>query len=114
MSVADEHTMLPVACTLTPETGSAQLTAWREFNDDYLLDVDRTQGAVTVHYARIDDAIVRLTELVRTEQSCCSFASWAIDVTHADLRLTVTGAESALGALTFLGHKPVPTGEGAR
>ena len=35
MSLIDRD-LLPVACTLTPGAGAAQLAAWQEFNDDYL------------------------------------------------------------------------------
>ena len=49
------------------------LAAWQEFNDDYLLDIDRTAAQITVHYPKIDDATARLTELVRTEQSHLHF-----------------------------------------
>jgi hypothetical protein len=113
MSIPD-RTSLPVACTLTPGTGAAQLAAWREFTDDNLLDIDRDPGQVTAHHARVDEAVVRLTELVRTEQSCCAFAAWSIDTSHPDLRLTVTGADDALDALTFLEHTPAPTRKEAR
>lgn len=108
MSIAGRK-LLPVACTLTPGTGAAQLAAWREFNDDYLLDIDRAAGQIIVHYPKIDDATTRLTELVRTEQSCCAFATWSIDTTHPDLRLTVAGTDDALAALTFLEQTHAPT-----
>lgn len=70
---------LPVACTLTPSSGAARLTAWNRFNDDYLLGVTRAPGSITVHYAKGDDAMMRLADLVRAEQSCCTFADWTID-----------------------------------
>ncbi|WP_448235951.1 hypothetical protein [Microbacterium paulum] len=107
MSLIDRD-LLPVACTLTPGAGAAQLAAWQEFNDDYLLDIDRTAAQITVHYPKIDDATARLTELVRTEQSCCAFATWVIDTAHPDLRLSVTGTDDALAALTFLEQTPAP------
>ena len=107
MSLIDRD-LLPVACTLTPGAGAAQLAAWQEFNDDYLLDIDRTAAQITVHYPKIDDATARLTELVRTEQSCCACATWAIDTTHPDLPLSVTGTDDALAALTFLEQTPAP------
>ena len=107
MSLVDRD-LLPVACTLTPGAGAAQLAAWQEFNDDYLLDLDKTAGQITVHYPKIDDATARLTELVRTEQTCCTFVTWSIDTTHPDLRLTVTGTDDALAALTFLEQTPTP------
>lgn len=107
MSLVDRD-LLPVVCTLTPGAGVAQLAAWREFNDDYLLDLDRTAGRMTVHCPKIDDATARLTELVRTEQSCCAFATWAIHTTYPDLRPSVTGTDDALAALTFLEQTPTP------
>ena len=97
------------ACPQPPsEVRRHALAAWQEFNDDYLLDIDRTAAQITVHYPKIDDATARLTELVRTEQSCCAFATWAIDTTHPDLRLSVTGTDDALAALTFLEQTPAP------
>ncbi len=105
MSIADRN-LLPVACRLTPGVGGVQLAAWREFNDDYLLDIETAPGEIAVHYPKIDDAIARLTELVGTEQSCCAFATWSIDKAHADLRLIVTGTDDALSALTFLEQTP--------
>lgn len=101
MSVSDRG-LLPVACTLASGADVAQLGAWREFNDDYLPEVDREPGRIRTHYPKIEDAITRLTELVHTEQSCFAFASWSIDTTHHDVRLTVTGDHEALAALTFL------------
>lgn len=106
MSIADR--MLPVACTLAPGGGAAQLGAWREFNDDFLLGIDRWPGKITVHYAKVDDAIVRLTELAHIEKSCCAFATWSIDTSHTDLRLSVTGTDDAITAFTFLEQRPVP------
>lgn len=97
-----DRSLLPVACTLSAADGAVQLDAWRMFNDDYQLEVDREPGSITVHYAKVDDAVTRITELVRTERSCCASASWRIDATHGDLRLHVTAADDALQALTFL------------
>lgn len=107
MSLVDRD-LASAACTLTPGADATQLAAWQEFNDDYLLDLEKTADWITVHYPKIDDAIARLTELVRTEQTCCTFATWAIDTTHPDLRLSVTGTDDALAALTFLKQTPTP------
>lgn len=94
---------LPVACTLTPGVGAGQITAWRKFNDDYLRKVERAPGLITVNYSRVDDAAARLTELVRIEQSCCSFAAWTVEITQSELRLVVAGDDDALDSLTFIG-----------
>lgn len=109
MTTASDRALLPIACTLSPGAGAAQMTRWREFNDDYLIETDRVPGLVIAHYAKVDDAVARLTELAHTEQSCCAFATWAIDTTHPDLRLKVTGTDDALTALTFVEYAPVTT-----
>lgn len=93
---------LPVACTLTPGAGAARLTAWSQFNDDYLLGMTRAAGSMTLHYAKDDDAIMRLAELARAEQSCCTFADWAIDTGQPDLLLRVSADEDVLSTLTFM------------
>lgn len=90
---------LPIACTLTPEAGKAQLQKWRAFDADYALGTDRTNTQLVVRYAKVDDSIARLHELVATESSCCSFVDWAIDHDGADLRLVVTGTADQLAAL---------------
>lgn len=33
---------LPIACTLTPAAGKAQVEKWRAFDDDYALETERT------------------------------------------------------------------------
>lgn len=96
-----QRVRLPLACTLTPVSGAAQLEAWKRFNDEYLLKTESRDGSITVSYAKVDDAITRLDTLVRTERTCCAFASWQIDATDHDLRLTVAGSSDQLRALTF-------------
>lgn len=91
--------LLPIACTLTPNGGSKQLQRWRVFDDNYALDIDRTATRLVVHYARVDDSLQQLRDLVATESDCCSFVNWVIDDSHTDLRLIVTGFPGQLAAL---------------
>lgn len=90
---------LPIACTLTPGAGKEQLERWRAFDEDYALDIERSDTRLTIHYAKVEDSITQLRELVAAEKSCCSFVDWAIDREHADLRLIVTGTPDQLAAL---------------
>lgn len=91
---------LPIACTFTPDAGKAQVERWHAFDEDYALAVERTDTRLTIHYAKVDDAITRLRELVAGETACCSFVDWSIDEDHADLRLIVTGSAEQLAALS--------------
>jgi hypothetical protein len=90
---------LPIACTLTPAAGKAQVEKWRAFDEDYALETERTDTRLTIHYAKLDDSTRRLRELVAAESACCAFVDWSIDETHADLRLIVTGTPEQLAAL---------------
>lgn len=100
--MSTERRLLPIACTLSPDTGAEQVARWKALNDDYLLETESLPGAVVAHYAKLDDAATRLAALVRTERRCCAFASWTIEGSDTDLRLTVAAEPDALDALTFL------------
>ena len=88
-----------IACTLTPDAGKEQVEKWRAFDDGYLLDVERGDARIIVHYAKADDSVQRLHDLVAVKSACCSFVDWSIDESHADLRLVVTGSAEQLAAL---------------
>lgn len=90
---------VPIACALTPETGRAQVERWRAFDGEYLLEVERGETRLVVHYTKTDDSTQRLRDLVTTESACCSFVDWEIDDDHADLRLVVGGTPEQLAAL---------------
>lgn len=89
----------PAACALTPSTGEEQVARWRAFNDDYLLDVERTRTTLTVHYDRVADSVRRLRDLVDVEIVCCPFVDWAVEDTQDGLRLVVSGTPAGLAAL---------------
>lgn len=91
---------LPIACTLpTLADAKAQVAKWRAFDADYALESERTETTLTIHYAKVDDSIQRLRELVATEKVCCAFVDWSIDQTQHDLRLIVSGTPFQLAAL---------------
>lgn len=92
---------LPIACALEPGAGREQVERWNAFDDEYALAVERTDTEFVVHYAKVDDSMRRLGDLVETEQTCCSFVDWSIDDGGADLRLVVTGSSERLAALTI-------------
>lgn len=102
---------LPIACALTPTAGQEQVERWRAFDDDYALSIERTETQIIVHYAKVEDSITRLRDLVAAESACCSFARWTIDHAHADLRLIVTGTPEQLAALTITSN--APSGDGS-
>ncbi len=93
--------VLPVACTLTLTAGTAQVQRWKMFDAEYALDRERTDSRLTIRYARTDDSLTRLRELVAAEVSCCAFVDWTIDDTPPGLRLIVTGTPEQLDALTI-------------
>ena len=52
---------LPIACSLSADAGAEQLARWREFDADYALSRETAPGIVTVHYAKNEDSIERLS-----------------------------------------------------
>jgi hypothetical protein len=93
--------LLPTACTLTPGAGREQVVKWQAFDADYALGVEHSDTQLVVQYARTDDAVDRLRELVAIESTCCSFVTWTIQDTDRALRLLVTGTPDQLHALTI-------------
>lgn len=90
---------LPIACTLTPDAGRAQVEKWRAFNAEYSLGVDRSDDELVVRYEKTDESERRLRKLVAAENSCCSFVDWVIDGNQSELGLIVTGTPGQLAAL---------------
>ena len=90
-----------IACTFDPSVGRAQVEKWLAFDEDYALETERTDTRLTIHYAKVDDSIHRLRELVAVESSCCAFVDWTIDETQTHLLLTVTGTPEQLAALNI-------------
>lgn len=90
---------VPIACTLTPSAGKDQVERWKAFDDHYLLDVERTETMLVVHYVRTEESSRELRGLVAVESTCCSFVDWRVEADHEDLRLKVTGTAEQLAAL---------------
>ena len=90
---------LPTACTLTPGAGRDQIEPWRAFGDKHALDVERTETRFVVHYARTDDSVRRLRELVAVESTSCLFIDWRAEAEQKHLRLIVNGTPERLTEL---------------
>jgi hypothetical protein len=92
---------LPLACTLTPSAGQAQVERWHAFDVEYALGRERTHTSLIIRYTRTDNSAARLRELVAVESTCCAFVSWTINGAGDDLRLAVTGSPEQLDALNI-------------
>lgn len=96
---------VPIACTLpTIAEAKAQVEKWQAFDADYALSSERSDSELVIHYAKVDDSISRLRDLVEVEQRCCAFVQWDIDESDNDLRLIARGSEEQLAALNV----PIP------
>lgn len=92
---------IPIACTLSPDTGRAQVERWHRFDDRYALRRMSSDDRLVVHYARTDESLAELSELVAAEHSCCSFVTWSVETDNNDLRLVVTGTPEQIEALVL-------------
>lgn len=90
---------LPIACALTPGASREQIERWRAFDDEHSLAVERTEMSLVVQYARTDDSVRRLRELVAVESAGYSFVDWRVEDDQEHLRLTVKGTPEQLDAL---------------
>ncbi|WP_193597806.1 hypothetical protein [Microbacterium sp. YJN-G] len=96
---------VPLACTLPSiAEAKAQVERWQAFDADYALSSELSGAELTIHYAKVDDSISRLRELVAVEKRCCAFLEWDIDETGSDLRLIARGTPQQLAAINV----PVP------
>jgi hypothetical protein len=96
---------VPIACRLpTIAEAKAQVEKWQAFDADYALSSERSDSELVIHYAKVDDSISRLRDLVEVEQRCCAFVQWDIDESGKDLRLIARGSEEQLAALNV----PIP------
>lgn len=90
----------PVACTLaTIAEAKAQVARWRTFGADYALSSERTETRLTIRYAKGEDSLRRLRDLVAVERRCCAFVDWTIDEDHDDLLLVAHGTPDQLASL---------------
>lgn len=87
-----------------------QVQRWQAFDADYALSSERTDSELIIHYAKVDDSISRLKDLVEVEQRCCAFVEWSIDESGNDLRLIARGSEDQLAALNV----PTPHTAGSK
>src|SRR5688572_27529029 len=94
----------PIACTLpTIAEAKAQVEKWQAFDADYALSSERTDTQLTVHYAKVEDSIQRLRELVAVERRCCAFVDWSTEEGDDELRLVARGNSDQLAALNLGG-----------
>lgn len=96
---------VPIACTL-PSIAEAkvQVERWQAFDADYALSSEHKDAELIVHYAKVDDSISRLRDLVSVERQCCAFVQWSIDESGNDLRLIARDTPAQLSALNV----PIP------
>ncbi|CDK00118.1 MAG: hypothetical protein ABS62_11010 [Microbacterium sp. SCN 70-200] len=94
----------PIACTLpTIAEAKAQVEKWQAFDADYAQSSERTDTQLTVHYAKVEDSILRLRDLVAVERRCCAFVDWSTEESDEELRLIARGTSDQLAALN-IGH----------
>ncbi|MFC4245017.1 cation transporter [Gryllotalpicola reticulitermitis] len=95
----DEGSAASGACALPAEERQERQAQWRAFEDEYELDVERSETSLVIHYAKVEDSVTRLRALVDSERDCCAFAQWSVDDSRHDLQLAVTGPAGQLRAL---------------
>jgi hypothetical protein len=95
----NEPQPLPIACTLTPGAIADRRLAWQGLADRALTAQRDTPRGVELTYASRDAVETELRELARLEAECCSWATWTVRRSGAEILLEVTAPPEAVGAL---------------
>lgn len=99
---------LPLACTLSPGTYQARLAHLAELAHEGLRAHSRQELVLDLRYA--PEFAKRVREMVREEEECCAFLTFALTEAADEVRLTITAPERAREAadLLFALFLPVP------
>jgi hypothetical protein len=83
----------PIACTLTAGHFKDRMAWIGELTRDALRSHERQDLVLDLRYA--PEAADRVREMVRKEQGCCSFLTFAIREGLDEIRVTITAPEAA-------------------
>ena len=83
----------PIACTLTAGNFKDRMAWIGELTRDALRSHERQDLVLDLRYA--PQAADRLREMVRKEQECCSFLTFAIREGLDEIRVTIAAPEAA-------------------
>jgi hypothetical protein len=90
----------PIACTLNPGEFKDRLTWTGVLTRDALRSHERRDLVLHLRYA--PEVAERVREMVRNEQTCCSFLAFDLHEAPDEIRLTITAPESAREAAGIL------------
>ena len=89
-----------IACTLTGERFMERIASIHELARDALQRFERRDLVLTLSYHIA--AAARVRAIVRQEQECCSFLTFAMHEDAGALHVTITAPEEARAAADFL------------
>jgi MerR family copper efflux transcriptional regulator len=84
----------PLACTLAPEELPGRIQEWRDMTA-HVTGRTAIEGGIRLELGPATP-LAPLAELIRAEQSCCSFFAFALTVDHRGAALEVCGPADAL------------------
>jgi hypothetical protein len=90
----------PIACTLAPGAYKDRMASIGALTRDVLRSHQRRDLTLVLSYA--PEARDRVREMVRNEQTCCSFLSFDLREAPEEIRLTITAPETAREAADAL------------
>src|SRR3977135_295633 len=90
----------PIACTLAPGDFKDRLAWIGTLTRDALRSSERRDLVLDLRYA--PGAGDRVREMVRKEQTCCSFLTFDLHEDPQEIKLIITAPEEARGAVDML------------
>lgn len=91
---------LPLACTLSPDDGSARMRRWQQLTATAGATARRAGHRLEVSYRAGPGVRPELEALAAAEAQCCSFVTWAVRAQRDRVFLQVTAAPGSPDDLT--------------
>jgi len=100
----------PVACTLSRAGLAEQADRWQRLAARTLTGHAQTADGVRLSFRAAPGAEQELRALAAVEAGCCSWATWTVRASAAELVLDVRAAGDGVAALhgMFTGLRPAP------
>ncbi len=92
----------PVACSLGPDAAPDRLSAWHRILERVVAGREDVADGVRLELREDPEAVGELLALARTEQACCPFLEFRMEVAAERLVLEIAGppgAGAVIGAL---------------
>jgi hypothetical protein len=95
-------THVPIACELSAKDAAVRIEEWQRFLAADVETIVRERGSARLRLADRDDAVLRATDLARSEKLCCAFFDFSLVLLQDAVWLEVNAPDEATPILDEL------------